>query len=195
MNPLDVKQFYEKFSFLTFSDVEEVLSKVKVQKLKKGDFFVRGEEKNNNIAFVKEGLLRYYFIKNSGEEINVFFRQEGTVVAAYQSIFNSSSSSLFIEALEPCTLLSIDFFELEKLYETNKNLEKASRKLLQNTLLETLERVEALIINNPEARYLHILKTNPDLYQRIPDKYIASYLGVTPVSLSRIRKRLNSNNN
>jgi CRP-like cAMP-binding protein len=190
MNPSEASSLYEKFEFLSMEDIHSVWEHVKIVELNKGDFFVKSGEINKNLALIKEGLLRYYYIKNNGDEINVFFRWEGNSVGAYQCFFNNSPSSLYIEALEPCVLLCMDYAVIEKLFEKNRKLEKAGKIILQNTLVETLERIESLIINNPEARYLNILKTNPKLYQRVPDKYLASFLGITPVSLSRIRNRI-----
>lgn len=187
---LDLQSFAQRFDFLQPEDINLIMQQVEPVQLKKGDYFVEAGQKSTNIALVQQGLLRSFYIKENGEEVNAFFRWEGTVVAAYECIIKSTASSQYIQALEDCVLLKIDFSELEKLYESNRNLEKAGKMLLQNTLAEALQKIESFIVDNPETRYLKLLKEYPDLNQRIPNKYIASFLGITPVSLSRIRSRI-----
>ncbi|MEX0812359.1 MAG: Crp/Fnr family transcriptional regulator [Chitinophagales bacterium] len=190
MASLDLKEFSRKFDFLSPEDIGLIMQHVHIEQLKKGDFFIRAGEMSRNIALVQEGLLRCFYIKENGEEVNAFFRWEGTVIGAYECIIKETVSSQYIQAIEDCILMSMDFSKLEKLYDENRNLERAGKMLLQNTLSEALQKIASFITDSPETRYIKLLEEYPDLNQRIPNKYIASFLGITPVSLSRIRSRI-----
>ena len=187
---LNIQEFAKHFDFLSSDDIELIMQHVEILPMKKGTYFAEAGEMNKHIALIQQGLFRCYYIKENGEEVNAFFRWEGKVIGAYECIIKSTASSQYIQALEDSVILRIDFEELEKLYDSNRNLERAGKLLLQNTLAEALQKIESFIVDNPETRYLKIMKEYPDLNQRIPNKYIASFLGITPVSLSRIRKRL-----
>lgn len=195
MPTLDLKEFSQKFDFLSSADLSLILQHVKLQQLSKGEYFIQSGQKHRNVALVKNGLLRCFYIKENGEEVNAFFRWEGTVIGAYECIIKEVVSSQYIQAIEDCTLMSIDFNNLEKLYDENRNLEKAGKILLQNTLAEALQKIASFITDSPELRYKKLLEEYPELNQRIPNKYIASFLGITPVSLSRIRRRIHENRN
>jgi CRP-like cAMP-binding protein len=191
----NLQEFAQRFDFLNSSDVELIMQHVEITPMKKGAYFTEAGEMCKHVALIQEGLFRCYYIKENGEEVNASFRWEGKIMGAYECIIKSTPSSQYIQALEDSIVLKIDFTELEKLYDNNRNLERAAKMLLQNTLAEALQKIESFIVDNPETRYLKIMKEYPDLNQRIPNKYIASFLGITPVSLSRIRKRLQEKGN
>lgn len=192
---LNIEKFAKHFDFLSASDIAQIMAHVEIIELKKGAYFAQAGEMCKSIGLIQKGLFCCYYIKENGEEVNVFFRWEGKILGAYECIIKSIPSSQYIQALEDCVVLKMDFEALEKLYDNNRNLERAGKILLQNTLAEALQKIESFIVDNPETRYLKILKEYPELNQRIPNKFIASFLGITPVSLSRIRKRLQEKKN
>jgi CRP-like cAMP-binding protein len=144
------------------------------------------------IFYIKKGLLRIFFITESGEEKTFFFRWEGQIAAIPECIFDNQPTRQTWQALEDCELLEIDFDIVEKLSENNISFIKTRMGLAEKMFLEALKRVESFILDKPEERYQKLIIQNPEIIKRVADKHIASFIGVTPVSLSRIRKRLAS---
>jgi CRP-like cAMP-binding protein len=147
------------------------------------------------IFFVKKGILRSYYITPEGEEKTIFFRSEGQFGAAPECIFNQQPSKQIWQALEDCELMEVDFEKMLQLSEQDTGLLKLRVGFAQNMLLEGLQRLESFVTEKPIDRYLHLMAQKPQLLQRVPDKYIASFIGVTPVTLSRIRRRLATRKN
>ena len=144
------------------------------------------------IFYIKKGILRNFFVTKSGEEKTIFFRWEGQIVAIPECIFDNQPTRQTWQALEDCELMDIDFDMVEKLSENNISLIKTRLGLAQKMLLEALKRVESFVLDKPEERYQKLIREKPEIIKRVADKHIASFIGVTPVSLSRIRKRLAS---
>jgi CRP-like cAMP-binding protein len=144
------------------------------------------------IFYLKKGILRSYYVTESGEEKTIFFRWEGQMASIPECVFDNKPTRQTWQALEDCELLEIDFDLVEKMSENNLPLLKTRMGVAQKMLLEVLKRIESFILEKPEERYQNLLAQKPEIIKRVADKYIASYIGVTPVSLSRIRKRLAS---
>lgn len=144
------------------------------------------------IFYIKKGLLRIFFITESGEEKTFFFRWEGHIAAIPECIFDNQPTRQTWQALEDCELMEIDFEIVEKLSENNISFIKTRMGLAEKMFLEALKRVESFVLDKPEERYQKLIIQNPEIIKRVADKHIASFIGVTPVSLSRIRKRLAS---
>jgi len=144
------------------------------------------------IFYIKKGLLRIFFVTESGEEKTFFFRWEGQIAAIPECIFDNQPTRQTWQALEDCELMEIDFDIVEKLSENNISFIKTRMGLAEKMFLEALKRVESFVLDKPEERYQKLIIQNPEIIKRVADKHIASFIGVTPVSLSRIRKRLAS---
>ena len=144
------------------------------------------------IFYIKKGLLRIFFVTESGEEKTFFFRWEGQIAALPECIFDNQPTRQTWQALEDCELMEIDFDIVEKLSENNISLIKIRLGFAEKMFLEALKRVESFVLDKPEERYQKLIIQNPEIIKRVADKHIASFIGVTPVSLSRIRKRLAS---
>ena len=144
------------------------------------------------IFYIKKGLLRIFFVTASGEEKTFFFRWEGHIAAIPECIFDNQPTRQTWQALEDCELMEIDFDIVEKLSENNISFIKTRMGLAEKMFLEALKRVESFVLDKPEERYQKLIIQNPEIIKRVADKHIASFIGVTPVSLSRIRKRLAS---
>ena len=144
------------------------------------------------IFYIKKGLLRIFFVTESGEEKTFFFRWEGQIAAIPECIFDNQPTRQTWQALEDCELMEIDFDIVEKLSENNISLIKIRLGFAEKMFLEALKRVESFVLDKPEERYQKLIIQNPEIIKRVADKHIASFIGVTPVSLSRIRKRLAS---
>ena len=107
-------------------------------------------------------------------------------------IFSHRPSGRYFEVLEPSKVMLIDYIELEKLFVQNPRIEAVRTRLLEENFYQMVLKMEEYLWLSPEERYQRLLLKTPDLLQRVPQKYIATYLGITPVSLSRIRKRIST---
>ena len=142
------------------------------------------------VFLCKKRLIIGFYTDSDGEEKTIFFRWEKEFGADPESFFNHKPSKLTWSAMEETEILEMNFQKFEELSKRNVGLLKL-RILTNNKLLNRMyERLESFILYSPEERFQHLLETHPDLCERIPDKYLASFLGITPVSLSRIKKRL-----
>jgi CRP-like cAMP-binding protein len=144
------------------------------------------------IFYIKKGLLRIFFVTESGEEKTFFFRWEGQIAAIPECIFDNQPTRQTWQALEDCELIEIYFDILEKFSENNISLIKIRLGFAEKMFLDALKRVESFVLDKPEERYQKLIIQKPEIVKRVADKHIASFIGVTPVSLSRIRKRLAS---
>jgi CRP-like cAMP-binding protein len=144
------------------------------------------------IIYLKKGILRIFFVTASGEEKTFFFRWEGQIAAIPECIFDNQPTRQTWQALEDCELMEIDFDIIEKLSENNISLIKTRLGFAEKMFLDALKRVESFVLDKPEERYQKLIIQKPEIIKRVADKHIASFIGVTPVSLSRIRKRLAS---
>lgn len=188
----EFKQLKEKLNVhASFSDAEwqELRSNFKAKRLKKGDFFVKENSICREIAFINKGCMRYYY-NNDGEEVSIAFFVEREFVSAFPSFLTGKQSLQIIDAIEDSELLVISEDRLKKMLQHYGPFEKAYRHMIENSLVDTQNRLAQYLLMNPEERYLHFMKHFPHLLNRIPQYYIASYLGITAVSLSRIRKRI-----
>ncbi|MDP1800347.1 MAG: Crp/Fnr family transcriptional regulator [Bacteroidota bacterium] len=138
------------------------------------------------IYFVKKGVVRIYYFKDA-IDITESFEFENAFVARAESLFTGKPSRKAIQAIENTTLIAIDSNKLFKLFDTHSDLERLFRKIIEISYVNTVNRIESLQFNTAEERYKSLLKDTPDVLKRIPLKYVASYLGITQVSLSRIR--------
>lgn len=157
-------------------------------RIKKGDFFLQTGEKNDKLGFIQKGLIRYFVYKNE-EESTLEFSKEGEFVAEYQSLVQKSESIQSIQAIEDTTILIMTSDDLQYLYANFKNGDKIGRMVIEHRFNVLVNQLMSIYRHAPDQRYLHFLKTYPDIVQRVPQYYIASYVGVKPQSLSRIRKR------
>ena len=138
------------------------------------------------IYFVKSGLLRVYYYKDE-IEITESFEFEKAFVARAESLFTGRPSKKAIQSIEDSTLVAIDAIKLFNLFDSHPDLERLFRKVIEHAYVKTVHRIESLQFNSANERYRNLLTEAPDILKRIPLKYVASFLGITQVSLSRIR--------
>jgi CRP-like cAMP-binding protein len=174
---------------LSPDDETIIRSLFRVQKLKKGDHLLQAGNICKDIFFIEQGLVRYYAIVD-GEEKTSYFNREGEFVCNYPSFLPQKPAEAFIEALEACTVYSISHSNMQQFYAQVKYGERFGRLAIEEVYLNLINQVTSLYNDPPELRYQLFLSRFPDLGQRIPQYYIASYVGIKPQSLSRIRKRL-----
>ncbi len=142
------------------------------------------------ICFLNKGCVRLYYLTDDGEEVSGFLFTEGLFLSALESFLAESPSVQVLETVEPCELLVLPKMKLEKLYEELPKTQVFMRKLLEERFVNAQKVVASFVLDKPEERYLKLIAAQPDLLQRFPQHVLATYLGITPVSLSRIRKRI-----
>ena len=158
--------------------------------LSKGACFVEEGRKASTVGFVLEGNMRQFYTSD-GEEKTTYFFFENHLVSGYISCLTGQPSLVTIEALSACRLLVFDYEVLTQLYQRSPAWQEFGRLLAEYLVIGLEERMVGLLTLSPEARYAQLLGSGKDkIIERIPQHYIANYLGITPVSLSRIRNRL-----
>ncbi len=156
--------------------------------VKKGEIVQDIGQSCKNLYFIKSGSLRIYYFKD-GLDITESFEFEDSFVARGESLITMRPSNKGIEAIEDSQLLQINTPKLFALFQTNIELERVFHKIIEQAYIQQLNRLESLQFLSAEARYEQLILAQPQAIQRIPLKFVASYLGITQVSLSRIRAK------
>ena len=177
---------------LTNEEFDVFLGCLQFQKLKRKEVLIAEGDICRYAYFIKKGCLRY-FHNVDGEEITGQFFFENGWYTDYESFLLQKPSKQNIDALEPTELILLPKSELLKLYITIPKFEKFGRIMAENAFLGLRNRTELLTQQSAEERYLRLMKERPKVIERVPQHYIASYLGIKPPSLSRIRKRIMNN--
>jgi CRP-like cAMP-binding protein len=182
--------FKGKYPFLSDSDIELFLSICKYLEVKNKEVIIKNGEKSKKIIFILEGTFRGYYTNQSNEEINIFLRQNPTFFGAVDSLFSDKKTHFTIEAILPAKILTLDIEEFEALAFNNKPILMLYMNEIKSQVTSLVNRIEWLIDKHPQERYEELLRKNPRLFQTAFNKHIANFLGITPVSLSRIIKRI-----
>ena len=138
------------------------------------------------IYFINKGIARIYYFKD-GIDVTENFFFENSIIARVESLFTGKPSRKAIQVLEDAEIVGINANQLFKLYDSFPEIERLFRKIFEAAYVETVHRIEGIQFHTAEERYKALLLEAPDILKRVPLKYVASYLGITQVSLSRIR--------
>ena len=160
------------------------------KKLKKKQFLLHEAEVCKKIGFVNSGCLREYTIDNKGSEHIIQFAIEDWWISDPNSFLSGLSSTYNIDALEDSEVLLLEKSAREKLLDSCQKMEKFFRILIEANFVATQRRITDSLSTSAEERYLKFIRTYPKLMEQVSQNHIASYLGITPQSLSRIRKEL-----
>lgn len=155
----------------------------------KGHLLMRADKVEPRIYFIKQGIVRAYSSHN-GNEITFWFGTEGQAVISMKSYVENQPGYEDIELLEDCELLELKTSDLKELFETDIHIANWGRRFAEKELIKTEERLISSQFRTATERYMQLMKENPDLLKRVQLGHIASYLGITPVSLSRIRAEI-----
>lgn len=167
---------------------KEIEEKSIVQHLKKGEFYIQPGQQEQYVSFVNKGGFRYFVIADT-KELTCDFTFENNYISDYEGFLKQEPSRLNIQALEDSELIKLHFDDVQSCYDRIPQLQKFGRLIAENFLLNILKRSNSLLFSSPEERYNQLVEQNPKLLQRVPQYMIASFIGVTPEALSRIRKR------
>lgn len=185
-----LKKLYRLSLSLSLSDAQAIFKAAKMTTFPAGAYLVEQGSRERNVFLIRKGLVRAFMVNDKGDEITIMLRREHQIVAIPEVLISDQPSDTFIQALEPTEVFYTDFDAMQAIIENNPKLEKNRKYILRDILMQTLKHSRSFILYSPEERYVNYVKENPEMVNRVPGKYIAHVLGITPVSLSRIRKRL-----
>jgi CRP-like cAMP-binding protein len=154
--------------------------------LSRNDFLIQKGQVETKLYFVWSGTMRIYF-PNEEDEICVGFAYTDNMICSYPSFIKNAPSDYFIQALSKCELFAITKEDFYSLFDRFPMIERTWRRMEEEALVGKIEREVELLTFTPEERYNRLLKRSPHIFQLIPKKYIASYLRMTPETMSRIR--------
>ena len=188
----DLIKILGQFVNLNDEETKLITSSFEPYTLLKGEFFLREGEVNRHVGFLYKGLVRY-FVYKEGEESTFEFTREGEFIGDYQSFRNASVSIQNIQGIEDCELLIINYPKIQNIYNTTKNGNLIGRQIITHRFEIMVNQILDVYMQNHQERYKSFVEKYYGLTQRIPQYMIASYVGVRPESLSRIRKRFTNN--
>lgn len=183
---------FHKFDEKTqLTDAEKELAKTFFlpKKLRKRQYLLQEGDVCKYVAFVEKGMLRSYTVDEKGVEHIIQFAFEGWWIGDQYSFLTGEPSQYNIDALEDCELLLLSRPAEEQLMEQVPKMERYFRMLLQNSLIATQRRLIGSLSHPAEKRYTELIQSCPTIPQRVPQHMMASFLGITPETLSRIRKQ------
>jgi CRP-like cAMP-binding protein len=194
MHVIDVVNNFAKGSFFTLDEKNRIIASAKVAKLKRKDRFVGQGEYSNKFAYVSKGLFKTYIVDGGGGQHVLSFSKEDYWISDLHACVRKMPSASTIECLQDSELLVFEYEDLERLFVEIPRLESHFRQIMQNRLMSSQSDRFNQISLSAEQRYLVFTANNQEIIDRISLKDIASYLGIFPESLSRIRRNLGKSN-
>ena len=176
---------------LSESDTAIIVDTFQLRKIAKNEYFLSEGQISKNVAFIKSGLFRY-FINIEGEEKTFTFGHEGCFMTDYESFVPQIPTLQNIQALEDSEILVISYADLQQFYLKVEHAERFGRLAMEYALIDVVRELKSFYKDTDLQRYEHFIKNYPHVQQRIPQYHIASYVGVKPQSLSRIRRKISS---
>jgi CRP-like cAMP-binding protein len=189
MNSDNTIRTLKQITGFTDSELDVVLNHFVNKNFKKKTVLIETGKVSDEVYFILKGCIRLFCLKE-GEELSTYFFTENMFAGTYDSFISRKPTQIAMEALEDTEVLSLSYKSLEKLYEVFPKMNEFIRKSIEERFVKLHDLFTSYLLNSPEERYLNLIKERPDLLKRIPQHQIASFLGITPVSLSRIRNRV-----
>lgn len=190
MDKINLRQYLATNLHVVENDVLEIVEHCTVQQIKKDSFLVRQGEYCRHGFFVEQGLLRQYSIDEKGKEHIISFAPEGWFITDRESVYFNEPARYFIQAYENSQIVLLDEDFNQLISKKIPNYNTFNTKLLHNHIRHLLKRIDLLLSASAEDRYLQFVTMYPDILLRVPQTMVASYLGIAPESLSRVRKEL-----
>jgi CRP-like cAMP-binding protein len=182
--------YLRKFVNLTDDEFARcILPVVKVRRFGKRELLTKEGEIENYFNFIVKGLVRKYY-KKSNQEINTQISMEGHIILSQESFHSRMPSEYYVETIEPSVFISIQQDDLEKLYTQSKKMEHLGRLVITHTMMIKDKWQMQMVKMTPRERFLNFVMKNSDLLQRVPQKYLASYLNIKPETFSRFKHML-----
>lgn len=182
-------EYCSQFVQFTATEKETIISHLVIRDVPKNYTLVDLGDVAREVYFINDGCMRYYYITDEGKDITGFVYLENMFAGSVESYFSQTESTQILETLSNCELLVLGYRSLHELFDLVPKMNILLRKLLQVRMAHAQRIIAALIINKPEQRYTAFTELHPGIEQKIPQHILASFMGITPVSLSRIRSR------
>lgn len=180
-----LRQQIEKITLLTDGEFEYILSHFTSRKFKKHQFLVQEKEAVPNDFFVVTGCLKAYHVDSDGKEHIIQFALSDWWITDYNAYFNQTEATINVDCIEDSEVLCLSLYNREKLCAEMHKIEHFFRKKSNAGYIALQQRILSMLNNNPQERYEKLLQLYPSLFQKVPKKLIASYLGVSRETLSR----------
>ena len=180
------RELARRYSTMTHEELDMLESILVPQKFAKNDYILKEGETCTNIYWVVKGLVRQFYFKND-KELTEYMATENNIVMCIESLFREQPTKLQIKALEPTILIAIPKADLEAVAMKSVNIQILYRKILEESLILSQHHADMLRFESAQDRYHRLVKNQPQLVLRAPLVFIASYLQMTPETLSRVR--------
>ncbi len=185
----EIKRYFETYFGISQTDWDLFSSKLIREEFSNKKILLHAGQTENHLSFIEKGIVRQY-VPLEHKDITIGFAFQGSFISAYDSFITQSPSEYCVETLQETILWRLDFGSLQEIYEKTEIGHFIGRKASEELFLKKSKREISLLKHSAEERYYRLFDERPELIQFIPLKYIASYIGVTPQALSRIRKRI-----
>jgi len=190
MKKLKFIDFLEQVCSFTAKEKELIIHASEIQTLSKGQYLLEMNEVCKHVHFVLKGVIRFYILNDKGDELTTTFLSEGELVARIESFLKNAPSNGYLQCETSCELISISKENYVELYKISKRFGYAMSQLVSLSVAKKMEIQRRLLTEDGKESFLDFNKFHKNIANRIPSNHIASYLGMTPSSLSRVKKEL-----
>ena len=180
------RELARRYSTMAHDELDSLESILVPMKFARGEKVVESGDVSDAIYYVERGMVREFYFKNN-KSVTEYLAADGTIVMSIESLFREEPSKLVIEALEPTIVYALPKKRLEEVALHNVNIQILYRKILEESLIISQRRADLLRFESAKDRYLKLCKLNPKVIMKAPLVYVASYLQMTPETLSRVR--------
>ncbi|MGG0274923.1 Crp/Fnr family transcriptional regulator [Bacillus rhizoplanae] len=187
-------KYMTRFTTLNEEEQQAIVKDILIEEYKKGTMLLRQGDVPTKCYFVLKGCVRQYSIDETGKEVTSNFYTEEQAIANFNHHKQDKSSAYSLACVEDCILVVGDLDTEKDMYNKYTQLETMTRKMIEEKLGDMQDEMASFIASTPEERYKALLQKRPHLVDLVPQHQLASYLGITPESLSRIKKRIYKNN-
>ncbi|SFC25238.1 cAMP-binding domain of CRP or a regulatory subunit of cAMP-dependent protein kinases [Bacillus sp. 491mf] len=187
-------KYLSKFTTFNEKEQQQIVKDILIEEYKKGTMLLRQGDIPMKCYFVLQGCVRQYSIDETGREVTSNFYTEEQAIANFNYHKQDKASSYSLVCIEDCILVVGDLAAEQDMYNKYTQLETMTRKMIEEKLGDMQDELASFIASTPEGRYKSLLRKRPHLVNRVPQHQLASYLGITPESLSRIKKRIYKEN-
>lgn len=188
--PTDLKTFFNSLTPLSPASWEKLSALFVPGTLKKGDYFITEGQIAKKVGFLEQGIMRAFYRNHGGFEYNKHFFVNPCFFGGYASLITGRPNQISQQALTDCKFLVANYAEMQALFETCPDIERSTRVYAEHSIVFKEQREIEIVLLDADKRYEIFQKRFPQLEQQIAQYHIASYLGITPTQLSRIRKKM-----
>jgi len=179
----------KQYTNIDSKEFDVLLNIFELKKYRNNDHIINPTEENKSIFFIISGLVRYYYLTEDGKEWNRAFLSEGMISTSFPKDFGWINP-YGIQAIEDSIILVADFSDFQSLFDNNPMIERLQRRLVESILIKKIDRERSFLQSSANMRYKDFVEQFPQIFQRITQYHLASYLGITEASLSRLASKV-----